>query len=399
MAYIPPHKRLSLDKDRPPPVAESIRPLFKENLSLNTRNKSGKIVYANSCISRWFAVGLSDNGEFPSHVRLQPVSAESFEHQSGGNSLILVNTYVNEENNELSKNYMSSPWVTIASKVEHDLFSSVEILRKEMSYHGLEKVKPTLVARFGKIRFHGPSVSLENLQQNQVNETLLRQSKRSFYSNIPSSYMKNTVDEVVQKIGIDFEEEKDIYHVKLSDNTRTDSTISCKCSVRADKRLMFYKVELNQVRQMIADISCLDKNLDLRLMLCSKRILTTLTEDEINSIKELVSSAVLDSDVKGGLRWPVGKTSSGDRFSVVGVWHTVTRAYSSPSLRLKVRHADRYDFRMGFGESGKEVHMKLKGIVSEFLEQGARNDSVSDMLKDNLKLICDNFLCCERFST
>ncbi|XP_055961249.1 uncharacterized protein LOC126671671 isoform X2 [Mercurialis annua] len=399
MAYIPPHKRLSLDKDRPPPVAESIRPLFQKNLSLNTRNKSGKIVYSKSCISRWFAVGLSDNDEFQSHVRLEPVSAECFKHQSGGKSLILVNTNVNEEIIELSK-YMRSPWLTIASKVEHDLFSSLEILRKQMSYHGFEKVKPALVARFGKIRFHGPSVSLENLQQNQVNKTLLRQSKRSFYTTIPSLYMKNIQDQVVQKIGIDFEEEKDIYRVMLSDNTRTDSTVLCKCSLNADKRLMFYKVELNQVRQMVADISCLDKNLDLRLMLCSKRILTAdLTEDEIYSIKELVSSAVLDSDVKGGLRWPVGKTSCGDRFSVVGVWHTVTRAYSSPSLRLKVRHADRYDFRKGFGEAGKEVHMKLKGIVSEFLEQGAQNESVSNMLKSSLMLIWDNFLCCETFLT
>ncbi|XP_050221413.1 uncharacterized protein LOC130014505 [Mercurialis annua] len=343
MAYIPPHKRHSLDKDRPPsPVGESFAPLFKKNLSLNNkRNRIRTIVYANNAISRWFAVGLSDNDQFPSRIRLEPVPSESFEHQH--KPLILVNSYGNEENNELSKKYVGSPWETIAANVERDLFYSLEILRKEMSYHGLKKIKPKLVARFGKVHFYGiPSVRLESLQENQANETLLRQLKRSFYTNIPSSYMKNIVDEVVQKIGIDFEEEKDIYHVKLSDNTRTDSTISCKCSVKADKRLMFYKVELNQVRQMVADISCIDKNLDLRLMLCSKRILTAdLTDVEINSIKELVSSAVLDSDVKGGLRWPVGKTSSGDRFSVVGVWHTVTTAYSSPSLRLKVRHADR----------------------------------------------------------
>ncbi|XP_055960959.1 uncharacterized protein LOC126672166 [Mercurialis annua] len=395
MAYIPPHKRHSLDKDRPPPVGESIRPLFKKKMSLNATNKSGKIVYANTSITTWFAVGLTDNDQFPSHVRLEPVSAESFKHQPGGKYLILVNTNVNEENNEVSKNCIRSPWETIASNVQQDLFSSLEILRKGVSYHELEKVKPTLVARFGKIRFHG----IPSVHQNQVNETVLRPLIRSFCTTIPSSYMKNVIDEVVQKIGIYFEEEKDIYHVKLSDNTRTDSTVSCKCSVKADKTLMFYKVELNLVRQMVADISCLDKNLDLRLMLCSKRILTALTEDEIYSIKEVVSSAVLDSDVKGGLRWPVGKTSSGDRFSVVGVGHTVTRSYSSPSLRLKVRHADRYDFRRGIGEAGKEVHMKLKGILSVFLEHGAQNDSVSDMLKDSLKLIWDNFLCCEPFLT
>ncbi|CAN1176570.1 hypothetical protein LINPERHAP2_LOCUS32600 [Linum perenne] len=43
---------------------------------------------------------------------------------------------------------------------------------------------------------------------------------------------------------------------------------------------MFLYVELNQVRQMVMDISCLDKDLDIRLILCSKRILTALPEQE-----------------------------------------------------------------------------------------------------------------------
>lgn len=37
------------------------------------------------------------------------------------------------------------------------------------------------------------------------------------------------------------------------------------------------QLELNRLRHMIIDISCLDKDLDLRLMLCSKRSITILT--------------------------------------------------------------------------------------------------------------------------
>ena len=81
-------------------------------------------------------------------------------------------------------------------------------------------------------------------------------------------------------------------------------------------------------------------------------------------IRNLIESAVLDPNVKGGLRWPLGKAASGDRFFVVGVWHTIAKAYRNPSLRLKVRYADRFDFRTSMGESASEVHLKLKGIVS-----------------------------------
>ena len=46
-------------------------------------------------------------------------------------------------------------------------------------------------------------------------ETTLSQLRRSFYTNIPNSYMVNIKGEVTQKIKVDFEEEKDLYHVKV----------------------------------------------------------------------------------------------------------------------------------------------------------------------------------------
>ena len=46
-------------------------------------------------------------------------------------------------------------------------------------------------------------------------ETTLSQLKRSFYTNIPNSYMENIKGEVAQKIKFDFEEEKDLYLVKV----------------------------------------------------------------------------------------------------------------------------------------------------------------------------------------
>lgn len=87
--------------------------------------------------------------------------------------------------------------------------------------------------------------------------------------------------------------------------------------------------------------------------------------DETVSIGDVINSAELDSGVKGGLRWPLGKASSGGRYSVCGVWHTITKAYKTSSVKLKTRHADRFDFRSGTGEATREVYLKLKRIVSE----------------------------------
>lgn len=87
----------------------------------------------------------------------------------------------------------------------------------------------------------------------------------------------------------------------------------------------------------------------------------------MEGIAYLINSAVLDQDVKGGLRWPLGKASSGDRFRVVGVWHTVAKSYVNAFMRLKLRNADRYDFKTSVGEATKEITLKLKQFTSELL--------------------------------
>ncbi|XP_034911690.1 uncharacterized protein [Populus alba] len=400
MAYIPPHKRHSKDVRGAPPIPETPHPQFQRKMNLRAstsrKDKSGKIVYAEHAISKWFAVGLDDDELFPPYIHLEPISLEYVESKIGEKPLVLVNSIVTEEDSKPERNCSRSPWEIIAENVQQELISSFEILRDEMDDQGSEKVKPTLVARLGKIHFHGShSMGLESVNKIQVEEAMLRQLRRSFHTDIPSSYMENIIDGVVPAIGVDFLEEKDVYTVKLSDNTRPDATVLCKCIVLENKKLHLYKVELNQVRQMVIDVSCLDKNLDLRLMLCFRKILTALTEEEMNSVKDLINSAVLDSDMKGGLRWPLGEeASSGGRYSVIGVWHAVTKAYKSSSFRLKARDADRYDFRTGTGETTREIYLKLKRIVSEMQEPGVERDSISKMLEDSIRLIWEKFLCC-----
>lgn len=65
---------------------------------------------------------------------------------------VLLNSFA--ENDSVRGKFSTSPWLSIAENVLPDLVSSFENLRNEMDSHKFE-VKPTLVARFGKILFHG----------------------------------------------------------------------------------------------------------------------------------------------------------------------------------------------------------------------------------------------------
>ncbi|CDP04249.1 unnamed protein product [Coffea canephora] len=420
-AYIPPHKRHSRGggsssssaiNPSPSLTPESLSPHFKRGLNFRSsfsdkkknnrdRGKGGggggqKIIYDQNAVSKWFPVGLAassgddtDNNDtnFMSLTRLQPISVESFQRKSGEKplSLVLNHDRVKECSEERSV-FMENPWLFAAENVMQDLRSAFQRVQNEVEDNKLEEVKPTLVARVGQILFHGG--------QSTLPESSLRQLKRSFYTNVSASYMEYIVDEVVPKCMFDFQEEKEIYHIKLSDNMRPDSTISCKCTLAKDReKLEFYKIEWNQVRHLVVDMSCLEKDLDLRLMLCTKRIIKTLTDNEIECIKSLIGSAVLDPDVKGGLRWPLGLDSSGDRYAVVGVWHVNAKSFRNSSIRLKARHADRFDFRTSSGEVSREVAMKMKGIVSNLPEQTKQDDLLHEMLSSNLKLIWENCLC------
>ncbi|GAY68167.1 hypothetical protein CUMW_262010 [Citrus unshiu] len=136
-----------------------------------------------------------------------------------------------------------------------------------------------------------------------------------------------------------------------------------------------------------------------KLNLGSRKHKAGMKDDEMNCIRNLINSAILDPEVKGGLRWPMGKSYSGQRYRVFGVWHTEFKSYKSPSLKLKVRNADRFDFKTATGEATIEINLKLRRIVSEIQDGKIDIDSVDSGFKDNLRLIWDHFLSCEQLLT
>ncbi|KAG5611259.1 hypothetical protein H5410_022540 [Solanum commersonii] len=285
---------------------------------------------------KWFPVDLTDDSQCEAPTCF-------YGPKSGENPISLVLMQgCSEGTNEL----MDEPWLLVAKSVMKDLLLSFQHVKCEMKGSNMEELKPTLVACFGKILFHGISAnSQESLKRNLA----------------------------VEKLGLEYVEEKELYYVKLSDNLCSDSTAGCKCTVIKDQG----KVQLHK-------------------------------DEEINGINNLIGSAILDSEVKGGLRWPFGEDSLGSQYAVIDVWHTTAKSYGNLSIRFKLRHPDRFDFRSSTGEVAQEASLKMPGIVSQLragrpsfpneqlciflLEQTIDEKLVLKMLEDNLRLIWDHCL-------
>ncbi|CAL9246417.1 unnamed protein product [Arabidopsis halleri] len=356
MSYVPPHKR----HENVGLIASSVPPSLLTKLNKNLGSTNTKIIYANDFISRWFLVGSESEDK---NFQLVPVSLKWKKDAEEKSLGVLAKSDFGKQ---------ETPWLWVTEKVEDDLIKGFDRAKKTLlRYGGSEDVKLRLIARFDTLR-DGP-----------LTKSTLEKLKKMFHTNVPKSYVENVRYGVVHKMGFCVEETKELYHVKVvADNTRPDVTISCKCMA-----------ELSALKHLNLDVSCLDQDLDMRLMVDSKRTLTNLSENEIKNLKELTDSAVIDPTVKGGLKWPLGKSSCADRYRVCGVWHTINTTYRNQALRLQILEADRYDFRTGIGGTSSVVNLKLKALSTILLkEENVERKCVSDMLKDGLKAVWDYFL-------
>ncbi|KAF0933897.1 hypothetical protein E2562_020028 [Oryza meyeriana var. granulata] len=384
MAYLPPHKRHSnastpTPTPAPPSLSSSLRSLslssprggrhHHRGATARHPRPSNKIIHSAGCVSRWSPLPPfpDDPEDDDGSLRLELFSCDPIERKTGAKPLALVSSSSSSAAAaaaEASACSAEAAASAIAERFFPDLLAAAE--RAKANDAPKEEVKLSVVARVGKVLFQsgGSPVSMSSLREavKAGEEGSRSQLHKSFYTNVPSECLDDMERFAAEKMGLEFDSSKEHYQVKVFDKHRSDSTISCKCIVQEDAKLAIHKVELNQVRQLVEDISCLFKDLDLRLMLSTKRILTNLDAEVEHAINCLVSSAVIDPDVKGGLRWPLGKESIDERFSIVGVWRTNYKAFRNKNLRLKLRHADRFDHRSSTGEVSNEVTFKLIGI-------------------------------------
>ncbi|KAG6478615.1 hypothetical protein ZIOFF_062058 [Zingiber officinale] len=136
-------------------------------------------------------------------------------------------------------------------------------------------------------------------------------------------------------------------------------------------------------------------------MLYSMEVSKTLDDVGKDVIKRLVSDAIIDPNVKGGLRWSLGKDSVDGTCSITDVWHIKCKNFKSQNMRINFRYADRIRRKTSFGEIYNEVVFKLPGVTQQlrvsFNYQSRRDEnlepsSVLAAVQDAMKLIWNHFL-------
>ena len=94
-----------------PPIPQSLAHQFRRKFSLKPSPKSIAHQYAEEqAISKWFAVGLDDNNQFPSSVHVDPVSLESIGRKTRVKPLALFNK--NNNSHSGNKGCFSSDFAT-----------------------------------------------------------------------------------------------------------------------------------------------------------------------------------------------------------------------------------------------------------------------------------------------
>ncbi|KAL0710934.1 hypothetical protein Bca4012_017912 [Brassica carinata] len=417
MSYIPPHKRHSKDPDRPSPVPDSLVTKFKKKLHLksSSSDKRNRIIYSADSISKWFLIGTNGiEDEIPPSAKLVPLSSDSVQCKKGEKPSILMNindhkeiTIVMSAMIALAKRqcivsvlmwfYMNiaeseekeerTKWLLIAEKILDDLVLAYERAKTAMDGENHHVLR--LVASFGKIFFYGLQASPP------MAEHSLKPWNRIFSTDVPTSYLHHIKSQLVSNHGFCIDVEKERYTVKVLVLYLIILVPMKPLAVSVLLKKMDGSLDLSLIRHMVVDVSCIDKNLDMRLMLSAKRKITDLPEKEISDIKELLDSARVDPNVKGGLRWPFGKSSSGDGYSVFESCHAKATVYKNQTLRLRT---DRFNERIGTGEVKREVILMLKDMNTKLQEQNIDRGCVLEMLKDSLGTLWD-FLHCEAYLT
>ncbi|KAL1193676.1 hypothetical protein V5N11_017568 [Cardamine amara subsp. amara] len=394
MSYIPPHKRHLKNPVEPSPVPDYLLPKPKKNLNaFKSRIAQGNaIVYSGDSISKWFLV--SSNGiedEVPPSIKFVHVSSDSVECRNGEKPLVLMKNDFQKDTNTEEKedeDEERTRWLLVAEKIEEDLLLAYEQAKKLMEDHyHVDNGKQRLVARFGKVLFY-------KRQAGPVAEYSRRNLTKIFSTDVPTSYIQNIKSKAVPSHKFCIDKEKETYIVKIDHYTSPNATISCICTVYKGR----WKAERNPVRHLVVDVSCIDKNLDMRLVLATKRKINALTEKEKTNIKELLDSVTIDPNGKGRLRWKLGKTVSDDEYKLFEVCHVRATIYKNRTLRLKVRETDRFNERSGTGEINKGVTLILEDVETKLQEKDIKKGCVMEMLQDALGTIWD-FLQCNAYFT
>ncbi|KAI3877989.1 hypothetical protein MKX03_018759 [Papaver bracteatum] len=365
-AYVPPHKWYSKDGD------DNNRPLptqFQMNVtSSSTLNDGAR--------KRGFVLNM------PDAVFMSFMESDNDDIPANSIRLVLVDGFTCIRSTSLSHRGFAknTPWVSIIERIRSELLASFTNVRSAMDLgEAGVAIKPTFVARIGQIHFLDPpdSITATTTTSKSEFETTAAHVKKHFCTNLPDSYMEAILGGVAPNIVADLHQSKEYYQMLIK----------------------IQKIEKNQKRCFIANVTCLGRDLDPRLRLDIKRDLTMALKDdseELKSLKFFVDSAILDGSVKGGLRWPLGKEHSSDgRYSVRKTFHSTVKTFKNSSIKLRLKNEHWFNFFTSDGEVENELVLDMKGINDMLIDGMLGMEPAIGRVQEILKLVWNHLLCFE----
>ncbi|KAI3886473.1 hypothetical protein MKW92_010266 [Papaver armeniacum] len=381
-AYVPPHKRYSKDGD------DNNRPLptqLKMNVASSSTTNDG-------ARKRGFVLNM------PNAIFMSFMESDDDDISI---RLVLVDGFTCLRSTSLRHRGFAknSPWVSITERIRSELLASFANVRSAMDLGETGvAVKPTFVATIGHIHLLDPPDNIIISSSKSEAETAAAHVKKYFCSNLPYSYMETILGGVAPKIVADLHQSKEYYQMLVSDKRDPKSAIIIKCQIICGE-LKIQKIEKNRKKCFIAYVTCLDRDLDLRLRLAIKRDLTMALMDdseELKALKHLVDSAILDGNVKGGLRWPSGKEhSSGGRYSIIKTFHITVKTFKNSSMKLLLKTQDWFNFFTSDGKVENDLVLDMKGINDMLIDRMLDMEPAIERLQETLKLVWNHLLCFE----
>ncbi|CAM6101200.1 unnamed protein product [Calypogeia fissa] len=223
-------------------------------------------------------------------------------------------------------------------------------------------VKPRLWLRFGTMLFHSRQnrsnlefhkpFDAEGLEKALHGPKYENSVLKTFDASVSHDYFRK-IRALVADNGLEVPESKEKFIIQVVDATQPQISLICTCKRRLmvdGLRLTLCKVWIEPLRHMVADIACMEKELDLRL------ILTTRQEfkGDMSALQTIVDKAVYNVKAEGGLSWPIGSTSLGP-YTVTGTSHVIQTNIKFHGFKWKLRHANRTALNATSGRFSYEI--------------------------------------------
>jgi hypothetical protein len=415
MAYVPPHRRMregSASSLRPTPVApppqqgdrirEGSSSSFRPTPVAPTPQQWHLSGYVRNNFRKWFAV--DDDGDTSNLLlNFKPFHGETYEHLRDKKHYTLFANRAVNEGFEVENNLRSSainegfPWKKICERFKDNILEKFRDMQSYIEESKPDHVKPTFLIRFGKNLFRGCGLGCHEIFTKDMLEEALKAEtnfQKSVMKTLDTRIQKNLLEALEEKILEELQtsefEEKENYFIQVEDNLHPDILLRLICVNNSEDggQLQLKKIQMEPSACFIADISCVNKLMDLRLTLVSENYSTELSEEETECIVEIVKSACIENGAKGGLHWPLGRRSVGNRFKVHSSWHRKVTTIVGKLWTAKLLHVNRFNFETSFGGVTDEVNLKLTSLTKYLRDQVQLDEeNIMNTLEDILKWV------------